>query len=154
MVYPAPDRSPVLSWQIVQFLRQSLPQPQSSQTGEGSSSVAIAFLGFSAGVVGALGAAHLWQHQGGQVQCLMALDGWGVPLWGDFPIHRLSHDSWTHWTTGGGQSSTADFYADPAVTHLDLWRAPQRVWGWRVHAGQQQRCCATDFIGQILSHPT
>jgi hypothetical protein len=93
----------------------------------------LVFLGFSAGVVGGLGAALAWQHSGGTVLSFLAVDGWGVPLPGEFPVHRLSHDEFTHWSCllldrllG---SESASFYADPAVDHWQLWEAPQRVRG-------------------------
>ncbi|MCU0568633.1 MAG: hypothetical protein MUF49_18805 [Oculatellaceae cyanobacterium Prado106] len=92
--------------------------------------VPLFFVGFSAGVVGAIGAARLWHQWGGQVQGLAAFDGWGVPLWGDFPIYRISHDAFTHWSSallGAGQAS---FYAEPPVSHLALWRSPETVQGW------------------------
>ncbi|MGV0024515.1 hypothetical protein [Phormidesmis priestleyi] len=90
----------------------------------------LLFIAFSAGVVGAIGAARLWQKQGGTVKALIALDGWGVPLEANFPIHRVSHDYFTHWSSvllGKGLDS---FYADPGVEHLDLWRSPQTVSGY------------------------
>ncbi|TAE54319.1 MAG: hypothetical protein EAZ88_09445 [Oscillatoriales cyanobacterium] len=61
-----------------------------------------------------------------------SLVGWGVPLGGNFPIHRISHDSFTHWSSailGGGEDS---FYADRPVEHLDLWRSPQTAQGWQI----------------------
>jgi hypothetical protein len=104
---------------ILQFLHQnvSITQP-------------LVIIGFSAGVVGMAGAAWAWQQQGGTLRALIALDGWGVPLYGSFPIYRLSHDAFTHWSSqalGMGQDA---FYADPGVAHLDLWRSPQVAWGW------------------------
>ena len=95
---------------------------------------AIVFIGFSAGVVGAIGAAHLWQQLGGKVEAFFALDGWGVPIFADFPLYRLSHDQFTDWSNqclGQGQIS---FYADPPVDHLSLWKAPEQVLGWRVQS--------------------
>ncbi|EAW34737.1 hypothetical protein [Lyngbya sp. PCC 8106] len=93
----------------------------------------IIFICFSAGVVGAIAAAWMWQQAGGQVKALIALDGWGVPLGGNFPIYRISHDRFTHWSSallGGGVES---FYADPPVEHLDLWSSPQTARGWWLH---------------------
>lgn len=94
----------------------------------------VIFISFSAGVVGAIAAASTWQMMGGCIKAFIAIDGWGVPLWGDFPIHRLSHDYFTHWSSlclGGGQDN---FYAEPAVEHLTLWRSPQTVQGWWVNS--------------------
>jgi len=97
----------------------------------------LLFIAFSAGVVGAIAAARQWQRWGGQVKALLALDGWGVPLYGGFPIHRLSHDHFTHWSSallGGGPES---FYAEPAVPHQELWRSPHCVQGWWVQSEPQ-----------------
>ncbi|MEG4809973.1 hypothetical protein QUA82_20140 [Microcoleus sp. F8-D3] len=92
----------------------------------------LVFVSFSAGVAGAIGAVWMWQQLGGKVGAFFALDGWGVPLGGNFPIHRISHDRFTHWSSailgGGGES----FYADPPIEHLDLWRTPQTAKGWHV----------------------
>ncbi len=113
----------------------------------------LIWIGFSAGVVGAVTAAGLWRLRGETVAGLFALDGWGVPLAGDFPIHRVSHDSFTHWTSawlGAGQDS---FYADPPVTHLDLWRSPQTARGWWRSVGNGQTAIAVtaaEFIATLL----
>ncbi|MBW4652490.1 MAG: hypothetical protein KME20_05520 [Kaiparowitsia implicata GSE-PSE-MK54-09C] len=90
----------------------------------------LLFIGFSAGVVGAVGAAQVWQQWGYPVAGVVAVDGWGVPLGGTFPQHRLSHDGFTGYSSawlGGGDSC---FVADPAVPHLDLWRSPHTTTGW------------------------
>lgn len=122
LVFPA-DRYPAYSaYHLWQFLRaEGLTRPAQE----------ILLIGFSAGVVGAIGAATLWQGCRGTVKALIALDGWGVPLVGNFPIYRLSHDPFTHWSSSwlGGQ---AGFYADPPVAHLELWRAPHQARGWRM----------------------
>ncbi|MFM2064194.1 MAG: hypothetical protein RLZZ507_3865 [Cyanobacteriota bacterium] len=89
----------------------------------------VIFIGFSAGVVGAIGAATKWQLLGGNVKAFIAVDGWGVPLWGNFPIHRLSHDYFTHWSSAILGSREDNFYADPPVDHLSMWRSPQKVQG-------------------------
>ncbi|WP_421656938.1 hypothetical protein [Leptothermofonsia sp. ETS-13] len=107
------------------------------------------FIGFSAGVAGAIGAAWGWQWWGGKVKALIALDGWGVPLVGNFPIHRVSHDYFTHWSSallGAGEDS---FYAEPGVEHLDLWRSPHTASGWHLTAGSSHspiRTTAARFI--------
>ncbi|MBF2085748.1 MAG: hypothetical protein IGS16_14215 [Thermoleptolyngbya sp. C42_A2020_037] len=95
----------------------------------------VLFLGFSAGVVGLAAIAPLWKALGGTVLGLIALDGWGVPLSGPFPIHRLSHDRFTDWSSalldGPAVSARGSrFYAEPAVAHLDLWRSPHTAMGW------------------------
>lgn len=93
------------------------------------SAAPLVFVAFSAGVVGAIGAARLWQKQGGTVKALIALDGWGVPMDANFPIHRVSHDYFTHWSSALLGRGLDSFYADPDVEHLDLWRSPQMVSG-------------------------
>lgn len=113
------------------------------------------WLAFSAGVVGAIGAAWGWQLAGGQVRTFIALDGWGVPLYGSFPIHRLSHDRFTHWSSALLGAGSDSFYADPAVEHLDLWRSPATVRGWWIPAtmGRSQartRTTAAVFLRQML----
>lgn len=114
-VFPS-DRQPVYSpQQILEFF---------------SPSDSVLIIGFSAGVVGAIAAARIWQRQGIRVSAFIAIDGWGVPLFGEFPIHRVSHDRFTHWSSallGGGVTS---FYADPPVEHLSLWHSPQVALGF------------------------
>ncbi|MDX2098327.1 MAG: hypothetical protein SFW36_11170 [Leptolyngbyaceae cyanobacterium bins.59] len=128
LIFPAhqqPSYSPV---HLLQFLNEHLAEQ--SWSFPKPSSVPLTFLAFSAGVVGAIGAAWAWQQQGGQVRALIAIDGWGVPLGGNFPIHRLSHDEFTHQSSvllGGGDLDC--FYADPPVPHLELWRSPQTIQG-------------------------
>ncbi|NJK66343.1 MAG: hypothetical protein HC941_07270 [Microcoleus sp. SU_5_3] len=99
----------------------------------------LVFVSFSAGVVGSIGAAWMWQQIGGQVGAFIALDGWGVPLGGTFPIHRISHDRFTHWSSALLGSGGDSFYADPSlakptksIAHLDLWRSPQTAKGWHI----------------------
>ena len=93
---------------------------------------AIVFIGFSAGVVGAIGAAHLWQLLGGKVAAFFALDGWGVPILGPFPLYRLSHDQFTDWSNIWWGKGQMHFYADPPVNHLSLWNNPQHIQGWSI----------------------
>ncbi|PZV14248.1 MAG: hypothetical protein DCF22_09330 [Leptolyngbya sp.] len=128
----------ILQWMQKHLSRTDLKSP-------------IAIIAFSAGVVGAIAAAQGWQAIGGTIQVFIALDGWGVPLWGNFPIHRLSHDHFTHWSSallGAGESS---FYAEPAVEHLELWRSPHRVQGWQQPVNAQpSRATAAFFIATLL----
>ncbi len=116
----------------------------------------IVFIGFSAGVAGAIGAAWGWQLLRGTVKAFIAFDGWGVPLYGNFPIHRVSHDYFTHWSSallGGGEDS---FYADPSVEHLDLWRSPNTSRGWWIRSSAQGKserrtlATAAQFVNQLL----
>lgn len=123
LVFPA-DRYPAYSpYHIWQFL-QAQREIQALEN--------LLLIGFSAGVVGAVGVANLWQGFAGTVKALIALDGWGVPLAGSFPIYRISHDPFTHWSSGWLSSSDEGFYADPPVAHLELWRSPQNARGWQV----------------------
>lgn len=111
----------------------------------------IILIAFSAGVVGAFGAALFWQTRGGKVKALIAIDGWGVPLIGNFPIYRISHDYFTHWSSallGGGKEG---FYCQPGVRHLDLWRSPQSSWGWQaIGSGLKIRRSVADYVRSLL----
>ena len=125
LIFPAHSQPAYSALHVLQFLHSALP-PNQTLTQDRQ----LVFLSFSAGVVGAIGAASAWQAMGGQVKALIAVDGWGVPLFGNFPIHRVSHDFFTHWSSallGAGETS---FYADPPVAHLEQWRSPQTVSGW------------------------
>lgn len=139
LIFPAQNYPAYSSIDLLSFLRKHLGAPAHASP--------LLFIGFSAGVVGAMGAAAVWQMQLGKVRGLIALDGWGVPLLGNFPIHRVSHDAFTHWSSallGAGQES---FYAEPAVEHLELWRSPDKTSGWWLKApGCRVRCCAAEFL--------
>lgn len=87
------------------------------------------WIGFSAGVVGAVAAARRWQREGGRVDGLIAVDGWGVPLGDRFPRFRLGHDRFTAQSCEWLGASDGYFYCAPAVRHLDLWRSPQQSRG-------------------------
>lgn len=105
----------------------------------------IIFIGFSAGVVGAIIAGNLWEKNGGKVKALLAFDGWGVPLIADFPCYRISHDYFTHLTYLGGEKNA--FYASPSVSHLQLWRSPENVQGcWEIALGIKKRANLGEFI--------
>lgn len=142
LIFPG-DRSPVYSPQhILEFLQSCTPR-----------STPLIFIGFSAGVVGAIAAANRWHTQGGISRSLIAIDGWGVPLFGNFPLHRLSHDYFTHWSSALLGSGTDSFYADPPVEHLDLWRSPQTVIGQRVSSSNHSaRLTAAAFLTTLLDH--
>ena len=167
LVFPSQKSPPYFPLSVLTFLDQHVSLNEKKS---------ILFIGFSAGVVGTAGAALRWQMQSvGGVKGLIAIDGWGVPLGGNFPIHRISHDYFTHWSSallggsahreeprsplkvfpscqsltprGGGDS----FYAEPGVEHQELWRSPHLAWGWRVKArGLKQRCSATAFLRELL----
>ncbi|MEB3342069.1 hypothetical protein [Okeania sp.] len=117
--------------------------------------VPLLFIAFSAGVVGAIGAAWTWQMKGGQVKAVIAIDGWGMPLTGNFPIYKLSHDYFTHWSWGLLGSSDGNFYAHPFVEHLEIWRSPQTTRGWWLNQNSVEdetaiQITAAEFIRQIL----
>jgi hypothetical protein len=120
-IFPAHKHPPFSAIDIFHFL--------CSQELAGES---LVFISFSAGVVGAIGAAWMWQQIGGKVGAFFALDGWGVPLGGTFPIHRLSHDRFTRWSSAILGAGGDSFYASPSIAHLDLWREPQTAQGWHV----------------------
>lgn len=114
------------------------------------------FIAFSAGVVSAISAAVFLQLRGVKIRGLIAIDGWGVPLWANFPVYRLSHDYFTHWSSailGTGKSS---FYCDPSVEHLTLWSYPENCQGWilkREKDGQEiylKRSSALDYLQEII----
>jgi len=119
----------------------------------------VLFLGFSAGVVSLAAIAPLWQALGGTVLGLIALDGWGVTLAGNFPIHRLSHDRFTDWSSAlldlpldllTAAARGDRFYAEPAVAHLDLWRSPHTTTGWWQSASGTQRFTTAAVCLQAL----
>ena len=144
LIFPTQDYLPVSPMDILTFLQKHEGNPAQASP--------VVFISFSAGVVGAMLAAIAWQQQLGKVKAFFALDGWGVPLAGDFPRHRLSHDYFTHWSSqplGAGKDS---FYAEPAVEHLELWRSPQTVVGWWIKgSGCRVRCSAAKFLTMFLS---
>ncbi|MBR8839797.1 MAG: hypothetical protein DSM106950_38810 [Stigonema ocellatum SAG 48.90 = DSM 106950] len=134
LVFPGEGLLTLSGFHIVQFLHQRLGSWKHQP---------VLFISFSAGVVGAIVAAYKWQLLGGQVKAFIAIDGWGVPLWGNFPIHRMSHDYFTHWSSSLLGSGQNNFYANPPVDHLEMWRSPQNVQGWD-----------TDFSGEKSQYLT
>jgi pimeloyl-ACP methyl ester carboxylesterase len=126
--------------------------------------IKLNFLGFSAGTIGALGAAWLWRDRA-QLGAIILCDGWGVPVlpvWDWFTdhqqptiapkIYRVSHDRWTHDTWSRMGIATPSFVADPEVEHLTLWRDLDRVQGCSINAAGQPIAplSATDYIRQCL----
>ncbi len=147
LIFPAQDYAALSAFDILQFLHECLGSPQEASP--------ILFISFSAGVVGAIGAAWGWQLMGGKVKAFIALDGWGVPLSGNFPLHRLSHDEFTHWSCAVIGSGEDSFYADPPVDHLELWRSPQTAQGLWIQpsVGKSQprsRLTAAQFLTMLL----
>lgn len=111
----------------------------------------LLFIGFSAGVVGAVYAARFWQARGGAIAALWAWDGWGMPLAELFPTVRISHDHFTHWSSAFLGAGDRQFWADPPVTHLELWQKPHCVQGWQALGwGQQRRLSLLDFCTALL----
>ncbi|BAY23021.1 hypothetical protein NIES2100_27850 [Calothrix sp. NIES-2100] len=148
LVYPEPGVLSLSPVHILQFLHNCLDDRLESP---------VFFISFSAGVVGAILAANSWRLLGGKVTAFIAIDGWGVPLWGDFPIHRISHDYFTHWSSSLLGSGNNNFYAQPAVDHLFIWRSPQTVRGFAVNPTEEfypksDRTSAAQFIQQLLKH--
>jgi hypothetical protein len=116
-----------------------------------STSEPLVFIAFSAGVVGGFGAAIAWQLQGGQVDRFIAIDGWGMPLVANFPIFRVSHDYFTHWSSGLLGGGSVGFYADPGVEHLELWRSPSTSRGWQIISpGCKTPIVLTDYLSLTL----
>lgn len=137
----AHDRAPAYSpWHLWTFLREAQPAPP------------WVLVGFSAGCVAIAGLLPLLACERVAIAAIFALDAWGVPFPTTVPVHRLSHDHFTHWSSGllGGQGES--FYADPAVEHLCLWRSPDSVVGWQMGADQrrQRYTTATQFLVQHL----
>jgi hypothetical protein len=115
----------------------------------------VLIIAFSAGVVGAIAAAQLWQGQGRTVTAVIAIDGWGVPHLGNFPCHRLSHDHFTHWSSALLGAGLDSFYAEPGVEHLAMWRSPDQVSGYwlptpQATPHQAQKTTAVEFIASLL----
>lgn len=113
----------------------------------------LTIIAFSAGVVGAGGAAWMWQQLGGRIAHFFALDGWGVPIVG-IPAYRLSHDKFTHDSSLPLGHGPISFYADPPVLHLTLWNRPGQVTGWRIEQTElgemRSRTTAAAFIASEL----
>lgn len=114
------------------------------------------FVAFSAGVVGAIGAAILLQLKGLKIKGFIAIDGWGVPLWVNFPVYRLSHDYFTHWSSAVLGTGKSSFYCDPFVEHLTLWSSPETCQGWIIERNNWtetylKRSSAKDYLQHIIS---
>lgn len=115
----------------------------------------LLFICFSAGVVGGFGAATALQLQGVTIKAFVAIDGWGVPLLADFPIYRLSHDYFTHWSSAFLGAGNNNFYCEPPVAHLTLWQSPEVCQGWIVKTGKNRqeikiKSSAKDYLQHIL----
>lgn len=120
------DAIAIFNWLIQTFGDPSITT-KSLHSSKMSKAPLIA-IGFSAGVVGLTGALYLWQQRGGKIAQFFAVDGWGTPIIG-LPVCRLSHDSFTHWSSLPLGAGKVNFYADPSVDHLQLWGSPEQVVG-------------------------
>ena len=144
LVLPTEQYLPYNAIAIVQWLKQYYPFPVDAPP--------LSWIAFSAGVVGGIGAARIWQLQGGKIDNFIAGDGWGMPLIVNFPIYRISHDRFTHWSSSLLGAGKSGFYADPAIEHLDLWRSPHTCWGWQtISPGLKTRILLTHYIHNILN---
>ncbi len=116
----------------------------------------ITLIGFSAGAVGAWALMRQWESvtqvpAAGRSLTLsrtMLIDGWGVPIATQIPCYRLSHDRFTHHTSALLGAGVQGFYADPPVAHGDLWRSPDRAWGW-VAGRSGDRISAAAYIREL-----
>ncbi|MFH7242590.1 MAG: hypothetical protein ACHWZW_07040 [Spirulina sp.] len=128
-------------------LGQGGRDPRTSTPTAGEGQVDLILWAFSAGCVGAVALAHHWHRYRGNVRALFLVDGWGVPWHGVAPLHRISHDGFTHHSSRWLGAGRADFVAQPAVPHLQLWRSPQTVMG----LGQRPPLAATVASSQPWS---
>ncbi len=150
LIFPAQDYPAYSAVHILEFLRSHRSRLKAQ----------IVFISFSAGVVGAIAAAWGWQLLGGKVNAFIAVDGWSVPLYGNFPIYRLSHDYFTHWSSALLGAGADSFYADPRIEHLVLWQSPHICQGWWVHptaVGEPEQrtfTTAAQFVTQLLQRYT
>jgi hypothetical protein len=111
----------------------------------------LILIAFSAGVLGAIALVWGWQLQGICIKALIALDGWGVPLGGNLPIHRCSHDYFTHWSSALLGTGQDNFYAEPGVEHLQLWGSQKPIPGWRVTQGERCFMTLTNYLADLLN---
>ncbi|BAZ41870.1 hypothetical protein NIES4101_78380 [Calothrix sp. NIES-4101] len=146
IVFPSGGILPISGLHLWEFLHQNIGD---------NCNEPITLISFSAGVIGAFIAACLWELQGGKIRAFIAIDGWGVPLFANFPIYRLSHDYFTHWSSlllGGGE---VNFYAEPSVSHLELWENFKMVKGYQINHSQipeKTYLNASDFLHLILQN--
>ena len=144
LVLPTERYAPYDPQAIARWLKQYYPSPKDAP--------ALSFISFSAGVVGSIVAANKWQLQGGKIDSFVAFDGWGMPLAGNFPIYRVSHDRFTHYTSTMLGGAKQGFFAEPEVEHLEIWRSPN-CWGWQIVGfGLKTRCSLLKYLQNILSH--
>ena len=141
------ETSPISVQAVYQALTETFGEPS-----DGAEKLPVVAVGFSAGVVGLVGAIAQWQQRGGTCAQLIAIDGWGVPILG-MPVTRISHDRFTHVTTLPLGAGETNFYATPNVSHLHLWEAPESVSGiavsgWQLDSGVAMT--AADYVRRSL----
>lgn len=141
LVFPTNQYPAYSSGHIVHWLQQQTLVSQK-----------LLFITFSAGVVGGIGAAIALQLLGYQISAFIAVDGWGVPLFPMFPLYRLSHDYFTHWSSAILGAGNESFYAEPAISHLEIWRSPETCYGWRISGKEKllSRCSAKDYLKYLI----
>ncbi len=148
LIFPTNCYPAYSAWHLEQFIRENIPN---------LSNHSLLFIGFSAGVVAAFSTAIKLQFEGIKIQGLIAFDGWGVPLLANFPLFRLSHDAFTHYTSEFLGTGKMNFYADPAVDHLTFWQSPHCVRGWQIEpigVGSFRKIPITlmDFLKNLLNY--
>ncbi len=155
LVYRGKGLANLSGWHIFKFLWEHSQAALSEYPLGNWQKTPVVFISFSAGVVGAMVAATNWHILGGTIKAFIAIDGWGVPLWGEFPIHRISHDYFTHWSSKMLGSQHNNFYAEPAVDHLQMWGEPKSVQGWWVDSpigssSPNRKMSLTQFLYLLL----
>ncbi|MGK7931703.1 MAG: hypothetical protein AB4041_09750 [Microcystaceae cyanobacterium] len=146
MIFPTNKYPAYSPWHLYHFIQQEIPDFQQHN---------LIFIAFSAGCVAAIGTALILDKLYHNINALIAFDGWGVPLVANFPIYRVSHDYFTHWSSQLLGIGVVNFYADPDVDHLDLWGNPQQVKGWEVEPLSCYQSIITpvhlmDFLNNLL----
>ena len=146
------------------WLTANVPKPKA-----GEPPIPFVAIGFSAGVVGLAGALALWQQQRwiekqqkpsqkhpqkAEAARFIAVDGWGVPV-GGLPVTRMSHDHFTHLSSLPLGAGDVNFFASPAVAHLDMWREPDRVrgrevQGWTLDDSAGVPMTSAEFLRRVL----
>lgn len=139
LILPTDNYPPFSGFHVFCFLNQCLDNQATKKP--------LTIISFSAGVVGAIVAAWMWQRWGRKIKTFIAVDGWGMPLKGNFPIYSLSHDFFTYVSWGQWNHNCGSFYAKPSVEHLQLWQSPAQVKGWALGAkGQPESTTALQFL--------
>ncbi len=146
LIFPTDQYPPYSGVHLLHYLQEKCKEKSQN----------LMIIAFSAGVVAGVTAAWQWQRQGGKIKGLIAFDGWGVPLLGNFPVYRVSHDEFTHYSSAILGIGNLSFYAEPAVAHLDLWRSPHQVRGWMIDSTKEDKTSLsylslTEFLAYIIN---